>query len=75
MMPLLSFLVAAVLVAGMILLRIVVERSVIRARIRGARNDSECEVEACMHACGMPTPLTHKDTNTQRMPQRITQRN
>lgn len=51
MSPLLHILIATALISGMILLRMFVDRWVLRARILGGLTDKECEKVGCSVGC------------------------
>ena len=46
-----SFLIATMLIAGMILLRMFADRRARQARIRGGHPDSDCEQVGCFRGC------------------------
>jgi len=46
-----SFLIATMLIAGMILLRMFADRRALQTRIRGGHSDSECEQAGCFRGC------------------------
>ena len=48
---LISILIATLLIVGMILLRVFVDRRALRARMRGSDFDSDCEQAGCFHRC------------------------
>ena len=47
----LGLLIATVLIAGMILLRMLADHYVLRSRIRGRLADAECEQAGCFSGC------------------------
>jgi len=51
MNPLLHILIATALISGMILLRMLADRWVLRTRIRRSVTDNDCEKVGCFRGC------------------------
>ena len=60
---LLQFLIAAISIAGLMLLRIFAERYVLRDRLHGKRAEADCEQIGCFHDCdrGEDSPKPNLD--------------
>lgn len=53
---LIGFLIATVLITGMIFLRIFADRRALQTRIRDSRADRDCEQAGCFRGCEPETP-------------------
>ena len=54
----LHLLIATMVVAGLILLRTLVYRYALQARIRGGHSDTECEQFGCFRSCDLDADAT-----------------
>ena len=62
---LMHFLIAAISIAGLMLVRVMAERYVLRDRLHGKHADAGCEQVGCFHDCdrGEDAPISRPDTN------------
>ena len=62
MSPLLHFLIATLLIAGLILLRMFTDRYTLRAKIRRGHADNECEQAGCFRGCDLDIAAADPDS-------------